>query len=112
MSDPITLEQLHHKINIQQQSATQDSYGQLVNTWTDFAANIWSFVDPTGGSEFYAAQKVNAEATANIWLRYNAGLGAKPSMKVVFGTRIFDILNVMNWQERNKWIRLVCKEVV
>lgn len=112
MSDPIKAEQLRHKISIQQQSTTKDSYGQSVNTWTDFATNVWSFVDPTGGSEFYAAQKINAEATANIWLRYNAGVGTKSSMRVVFGTRTFEILNAMNLQERNKWIRLVCKELI
>ena len=112
MSDPVRVEQLRHAISIQQSGTTADSYGQTVSSWTDVATSIRAFVDPTGGNEFYAAQKVSAEATANIWLRYNSAPSARSTMRAIFGSRTFDILNVMNIQEKNRWIRLVCKEVV
>lgn len=107
---PIRPEQLKHTVSIQQQSATQDSYGEPVDTWTDVLTGIYAFVDPTGGNEFYAAQKINAEATYNVWLRYASGI--KPSMRVVYGNKYFNIMYVQNIEERNKWIRLVCKEVI
>ena len=111
MSDPVRAEQLRHKITIQRPDAAADSYGQTGEAWIDTVTGIRAFIDPTGGSEFYAAQKVHSEATANIWFRHSSAPDARPSMRVIFGTRTFNVLNVMNIQERNRWIRLICKEV-
>ena len=112
MSDPVKAEQLRQMITIQRIDTTLDSYGQAGEAWVSFVTDIRSFIEPTGGSEFYAAQKVNAEATVNIWLRYNSAPSVDSAMRVVYGARYFDILSVMNTQEKNRWIRLVCKEVV
>ena len=101
---------LRHVISIQQQTTTQDSYGEAVNTWTDVYASIYASVDPISGKEFFSGEKFNMEISHKIRIRYKTGI--LPKMRVKFGSRYFDITNIINWQERSIELQLMCKEVV
>ena len=50
----------------------------------------------------------NTQVTHRIKMRYVAGLTNK--MRLVFGTRTFDILDIDNVEERNVEMILTCKE--
>lgn len=101
---------LRHRITIQQQQeSTKDSYGALVESWLDVAASIWASVEPLSGREFYAAQQVNSETTTRITIRYRSGVISK--MRAVYGERIYDILSVIDPEERHIEMQLMCKEL-
>jgi len=51
---------------------------------------------------------VNAEVTGKISIRYLAGI--TPKMRVKHGNRIFDIVSMINPEERNRELQLMVKE--
>ena len=100
---------LRHKIVIQEPTETQDSVGGPDATWSTFAT-VWASIEPLNGRELFAAQQINAEITARIRIRYLSGV--IPKMRVSFGERIFEILSVINLEERNREMELMVKEDV
>lgn len=101
--------ELRHRITIQEQGETKDSFGADTLTWQDFAT-VWAAIEPLQGREYFAAQQVHAEVTTKIRIRYLPGV--KPSMLVLFGNRKFNILAVTNSNERNRELVLMAKELV
>jgi SPP1 family predicted phage head-tail adaptor len=110
MKCPVCAEQLRHIISIKRKSTTPDEYSDPEKTLIDVAADIHAFVDPTGGSEFFAAQKINSEANYNVWIRYR--LEILPSMVVIYNDKTFEIISVIDLYEAHRWIRLICKELI
>ena len=98
---------LRHKVVIQQNIPTRDSYGAEVEVWTDYAV-VWASIEPARGREFWESQQVNAEVTGKIRIRYLAGV--TPMMRVKHGSRIFEIISVINPEERNRELQLMVKE--
>jgi SPP1 family predicted phage head-tail adaptor len=105
----ICAEELNRRVTIQSKSGSQDSYGQPGETWSDIVTVSASIIT-TGGREFYAAQKLNAEISAVIKIRYRTGLDVK--MRVKYGERYFSILSIADPEERHEELLLSCKEVV
>jgi len=105
----INARELNRQITFQTESGTADTYGATGGTWTD-TSTVWAGVITTGGREFYAAQKLNAETTAVFKIRYKAGL--LPTMRIKYGTRYFNILNINDVDEGRREMLITCKEVV
>jgi len=98
---------LRHPVVIQR--LTEGTLWGEEDSWEDYAA-VWASVEPLKGAEYYAAQQVNAEVTGKVVMRYLSGV--VPKMRVVFGTRTFEILSVINPDERNRELQLLVKEPV
>lgn len=88
---------------------TRDTTGQPIETWEE-ASTRWGSIEPLTGREYWQAQQVNAEMTTKITIRYCSGLTTTQRLK--YGTRVFDILSIQNIDEANKYMVLMCKEVV
>lgn len=78
-------------------------------TWVDFAY-IWAAIQPLAGREYFSARQENAEVTTRITIRYLKD--AKPDMRVMFNEKVYEILSVINQDERNISLVLMCKEAV
>lgn len=100
---------LQRRITIQEYVTARDSFGAEVPTWVD-VATVWASVTPVSGKEYFASAQVNAEATTKITMRYLAGI--TPKMRVVFEARTFEIISLLNFEERNIELNLMCKERV
>ena len=100
---------LRYKITIQDYTESQNSYGEVTKTWEDYAT-VWASIEPIRGREFWESQQINAEVTAKITIRYLAGV--TPKMRVKYEARIFEIISVINPEERNKDLQLMVKESV
>lgn len=104
---------LDQRITFQSHTATADSYGQMIETWAT-AFSDWAEMITTGGGEFYAAQKQNAEAKAVFRVRYRAALdvaGASELYQIKVGTRVYQILNIAPAGRRVELL-ISAKEVV
>lgn len=97
-------------IDIQIALNSQDSYGAPTQEWVTFLSRVRSLVEPLTGKEFFAAQKVDAEITHSVKIRYRTSI--KPSMRLMFGTRYFDIKSVIDIKEERKEMHLMCTEVI
>ena len=100
---------LRHRIAIEQVAEIQDSDGSVIETWSAFA-DVQASIEPISGREYFAAQTTQAEVTHRFSLRYVSGV--TPKMRVKYGSRIFDILSVINVNERNRELQLMCRECI
>lgn len=98
---------LRHRVEIQTFTETQDTFGEPDRTWAT-ADTVWAAIEPLRGQELLSAQEINAETSHRVRLRYHSSV--TPTARFKFGTRIFDILSVINWQERGASLEVLCTE--
>lgn len=98
---------LRHKVTIQQPTLATNSIGEATKTWSTYA-QAWANVQPLTGRELFASQQVNAEQTVRITIR--ALSGVVPTMRVLFDGRYYEILSVIDREERGIYMELMCSE--
>jgi SPP1 family predicted phage head-tail adaptor len=100
-----------HIITIQQKTGTQNDYGEeIIEDWVDVITTR-AGIYPINGKEFFAAEKTNSEVTHKVNMRYIPNKHITPDMRVKFGNRYFHIVSVINFQEKNVELQLLCKEL-
>lgn len=100
---------LRHRVTLQEYAGSADSYGAITEEWVD-VTTVWAEIEPLSGKEFFVAQQVNSQVDIKIRIRYISGV--MPQMRVLYGTRTFSIVSVLDIEERHREIHLMCKEVV
>jgi SPP1 family predicted phage head-tail adaptor len=100
---------LRHRITFQKQTEAQNDYGEEIKDWVD-EATVWASINPISGKEFFSAEKVSSEVSHKINMRYTPGIS--PDMRIRFNERFFSIISVINFQERNIELQLLCKELI
>lgn len=78
-------------------------------TWSTFQT-VWVSIEPAGGREFYASEQLNAEMSHKVKMRFVDGITTK--MRILHGTRIFEILSINRIHEIEHEMILMCKEDV
>jgi SPP1 family predicted phage head-tail adaptor len=101
--------QLRHQITIKAPTHTSDGMGGVTTTWGT-VATCWAAVEPLRGREWVESNLENAELTGKVVMRYKSGI--LPTYQVYFGSRTFEILSVIDVDERRKEIQLMVRELV
>lgn len=105
MNTPIG--KLRHRITFQQESLTPDGMGGSTKTWTSLGT-VSAQVEPLSGKEFFQAQQIQSSVTHKVTMRYRAN--TIPSLRILFGTRTFDVNAVLDPEERHIQLILLCTE--
>lgn len=100
---------MNKRVSIQEASRTSDGAGGSVVTWTT-TATVWASVEPTNGHEPYIAQALRGKVTHKVRMRYRSGV--RPSMRLLYGSRIFTIQAALNDKEEGRYLMLLCEESV
>ncbi len=101
---------LNKRVAIRSASTTRDDYGEPIPSWsTD--ATVWASVEPLSGRERVSAQQQHAETTHRIRMRYQPGTTVTAEKRILYDSRIFEIISVINKKERKHMLELLCKEV-
>lgn len=100
---------LRQRVTLQSKSATQNTFGEEVITYTDWAT-VWGSVEPLRGREFLEGKQITAEVSTRIRIRYRSGI--LPEWRVVFGSVIYDIHSIIHLKEREREIHLMCQEIL
>lgn len=100
---------LKHKIVIESYAETKNAVGEVTKEWSEFATTYSSIV-PLSGNEKFSSNEVHAEVTHKIEMRFISGV--LPKMRVVYGSRNFDIKSAINIREQNRTLYLMCSEVI
>ncbi len=103
---------LNRRVILQQRSTSQDSFGELLNTWTDLTT-VWAEIQPLSGRELELAQKMSSEVTHRITIRYQSSLTdtrTVSTLRGIYKNRVFNILAVMNEDESNVRLQLLASE--
>jgi len=101
--------ELKHWITIQRSVISQDSELNSIETWSD-VITVRAAALPKTGREFYQLSTRNSEITEAFHIRYHAAV--TPHMRVKFGSRYLDIIDVTNPKEGKRELLLLCKGVV
>lgn len=99
---------LDKRITIQFKTMTSDSEGGNTETWSD-RSSCWAEVKPFGAKQVYEYQSLNVKASHKIKVRGN--IIVQENDRIIFRTRVFEVLTVENEGESNvvKWV--TCREV-
>lgn len=104
---------MRHRVTFLEYDGARGDYGESLDAdpkhWRDvFAA--WAAVDPVSGKEFYEAGQQQSMVTHKVRLRYRPGITT--AMRLRHRERVLEIVSVINWEERNESLLLMCKEMV
>jgi SPP1 family predicted phage head-tail adaptor len=105
---------LRHRVTFQQRATGDDARdGAQLTTWVDVLASVPVAISPLNGRELMAAKAVQSEVSHQIDLRYHPLL-ANPkevaAMRIVFGTRVFNIHSATTIDERRREMRILAEE--
>jgi len=105
---------LKERIEITDPAYTDGDYGDPVlkppSEWTT-VATVWAAYRDLSGREFFSARQTNAELTGEFKIHYRTGI--KPSHKIIWGERVFDIDGPpRDIDGKRQWLYINVKEVV
>jgi len=98
---------LRHRLTLEELSRVADDGGGFTESWVA-VATIFADLRPISGSERVEADRLTGSVTHGVVLRYRAGV--VPAMRFREGTRIFQIVMVIDVEERRRWLRCLCEE--
>lgn len=99
--------ELRRQITIEQRADTPNSRGEPIPAWSTFAT-VYAAIEPIVGREKIIASQVNDQQEMNVRIRYLPGVS--PKMRIKYGTRTFQIEGVVNVDERDREMKLMCIE--
>ena len=107
---------LRKRITIQKRAPTApNEFGEAVPLWGDLCM-VWGEVTPLSGRELYAAQQIVPEVSHRVDIRHPGtlapNLGPDYRLTLYGGTRVMNILSVLNMEERNTTVTMLCTEPV
>lgn len=100
---------LRHRLTLQSKVETRNSYGEAVISWTTQKV-VWGAIEPLAGSEYLAQQQLQSEVAVRIVIRYYSGVDT--TWRVQSGGKTYAIESVINENERDRTLVLMCKQGV
>ena len=107
MSYTLDSSTLRRRITIQSRTATLDSFGQQVTTWTNLVS-CWASIEPLSGHELIAAQAVSSELSHTVTIQYRTTVTA--AMRVLYQGRVLNIQSVTDPETAHVALQLLCSE--
>jgi len=107
---PVNVGMMRKRVTLQNVSAVRDSNYGGVTTSAAAAATVWASIDPISARERLRLGENVAEATHVVKVRYTTNVAQ--TSRVVYGSRTFEVLSLIDVEERGKVIHLICKELV
>lgn len=99
--------QMRFRIDIQEQSRSQDSNGLEDVTWTNVATSVPAQVYPISGREIEAIAQPVAQYNVRIVIYKRSDINE--SMRIVFDGRNYDIKDIIPDPTNNVYLTLMCK---
>lgn len=99
---------LRKRVQLQHLAKNQDGYGEMIPSYSTYAT-VWASIEPLQGRELEHAQQISAETSHRVKIRYNSNVVSEH--RVIYGDRTFEIESVINPDERNEMLILMCKEI-
>jgi len=104
----VDFSKLRHRIGIHSPNIeSENSMGEKTLSWGVWA-NLFAFVEPMRGREYAESQKLRAETTYRVTIRYIVGL--KPDMRILYNGRTLEIMSILDTGERHEQIEIICFE--
>ena len=104
--------ELRHRVQIQTRTDTQDATtGEVVQTWTTTHANVPAKIHILSAREFMQSRTEQDESSANITIRYIAGISA--GMRILHGSVIYNPAGVLGDRKSGQeYLTIPCSQGV
>ncbi len=99
--------ELRHRLVLEEIERVSDEGGGFSESWVA-VATLWCDVRPIAGSEAVEADRLAGRVSHEIALRYRPGV--VPAMRFRGGARVFEIVSVIDVDERRRWLKCLCEE--
>ena len=96
-------------IDIQSKTKVADGIGGLTETYTTQCSGIYAAIWPVDAKEQMQSDQMSMAITHRIRIRYRGGI--KPDWRVKYANRYFSIVSILNHNEANEKLELLCKEI-
>ena len=96
-------------VSFQRLRDVKNKFGERIKDWVDVLTKK-ACIYPVSGKELFVEGTINTEITHKIYVSYTNSI--RPDMRIKYGSRIFKIQSIINLQERNRILQLMCKELV
>ena len=97
-----------HRIIIEKPIETRDSQGGVIKSFSTLAT-VWAEVKPLNSKESIQGGQVDNRTTHFIKMRQQSVTTLDTTMRIKFGSRLFNLIGVRNIDERDKV--LICDAV-
>jgi len=98
---------LNKRVVLQYTTKVSDGMGHFTETWTDAAA-VWAAIWPTSAKETVQSMQTDMVISHRIRIRYRSVL--RPSWRIKFAFRYFNIVSIINPNEKNEYLDIMAKE--
>ena len=100
---------LNKRIILQYETKVSDSMGGFTTVWND-AATVFAAIWPTSAAELVQSKQTDMVISHRIRIRFRSVL--RPSWRIKFGTRYFNIVSIINPNEKNEYLDIMAREAV
>ena len=97
---------LRDRLTLEQPIRTPDGGGGATVAWEP-VVELWAHVRPLSGDERLRHDQIAGRLTHAVWLRHRAGV--VPAMRLRQGTRIYEIVAVLDTPHRTH-LKCLCEE--
>ena len=101
--------QLRHPVTIQTSAETVDAFGEPIQGWSS-AITAWASIAPLSGQERLQGDQVIAECSHRVRMRHDTNIAT--TARLLFGSRVLEIVSAADVDERGAEMDLLCKEVL
>lgn len=101
--------QLRHLIILQKPTTVKGSMGEELITYVDEIKNVPAFIEPLTGGEYFAAKRLQEIITIKIIIRYMTKV-FDSTWRIKWGDKIYLIDTIINVNQMNKELIIMCKE--
>ena len=101
---------LRHSITIQSPAGSRDALGERSTIWRDEAV-LFAGIEPLKADEVIAASQAHMQISHRVIVRYDSAIAdITNGWRVLFGSRIFVIDGILNRDEKDRQLELLCFE--
>lgn len=98
---------MRYPLQLQSPTATRDTGGGVTESYTTLKT-IFGSIKPVSGQERYRQGKLQESVTHEIIVRHRSDIST--NYRLVYDSRNFNIRNIRNIDERNRFMLLLCTE--
>ena len=107
---PIAAGDLRHRVAIQSRTQVRTAQGGFTYTWAT-VNTVWARIAPATGNEYFFSDEVRSKMTHFVKCRAQTA-AVLPDMRLLYGTRIFNIVGVQRVDEVQHELNIAAVENV
>ena len=100
---------LRHRLVFENESLSTDGQGGATRTWAT-RATVSGSIKPLRADERFYNEQLNHNGTHEVVIRYRTDIEA--SDRISYDSRYFQIVGIMNPNERDRQLVITCKEII